>query len=105
MLHHVNFMLKGAGELSAAADRFKKNGVPIMCGPGLHPPSGSAFLYFLDPDGLTLEYSHGMERFEEIAPRAPRVLPPVSESLDVLGNDRDPRMYAVGEIETTPADA
>ena len=100
MLHHVNFMLNEATDVNAAADRFRKSGVPIMCGPGRHPPSGSVFLYFLDPDGLTLEYSHGMERFEEIAPRAPRVLPPVPESSDSLSNARDPRMYAVGEIET-----
>lgn len=105
MLHHVNFMLSEAGEVSAAADRFRKYGVPIMSGPGLHPPSGSRFLYFLDPDGLTLEYSHGMERFEELAPRVPRVLPPLANSLDAMGNDRDPRMYAVGEIENLSADA
>lgn len=103
MLHHVNFMLSEAGDVNAAVDRFRKSGVPIMCGPGLHPPSGSVFLYFLDPDGLTLEYSHGMERFEEIAPRAPRLLPPVPESRDSLSNARDPRMYAIGEIETLSA--
>ena len=103
MLHHVNFMLSEAGDVNAAADRLRKSGVPIMCGPGHHPPSGSAFLYFLDPDGLTLEFSHGMERFEESAPRAPRVLPPVAKSSDSLSNARDPRMYAVGEIETLSA--
>jgi len=103
MLHHVNFMLSEADDVNAAAGRFRKSGVPIMCGPGLHPPSGSVFLYFLDPDGLTLEYSHGMERFEEIAPRAPRVLPPVPELRDSLSNARDPRMHAVGEIETFSA--
>ncbi len=36
-----------------------------MFGPGRHPPSESVFLYFLDPDGLTLEYSFGMEEFPE----------------------------------------
>jgi len=89
--------------VNAAANRFRKSGVPIICGPGLHPPSGSVFLYFLDPDGLTREYSHGMERFEEIAPRAPRMLPPVPESSDVLGNERESRTNAVGEIETLSA--
>ncbi|HEY6240407.1 MAG TPA: VOC family protein [Burkholderiales bacterium] len=103
MLHHVNFMLSETGDMNAAADRFRKSGVPIVCGPGLHPPSGSVFLYFLDPDGLTLEYSQSMERFEEVAPRAPRVLPPVPESSDALGNERDPRMGAIGEIETLSA--
>jgi 2,3-dihydroxy-p-cumate/2,3-dihydroxybenzoate 3,4-dioxygenase len=103
MLHHVNFLVRGTGEIDAAAGRLRLSGVPIVRGPGHHPPSGSTFLYFLDPDGLTLEYSHGMERFPEVAPRAPRVLPPLQASPDLDAGPRDPRMYAVGEIETEPA--
>ena len=102
MLHHVSFLVRSLDDVHAAAERFCAGGVPIMCGPGRHPPSGSAFVYFLDPDGLTLEYSHGMERIAETAPRQPRVLPPVPESLDFGANPRDPRIYAVGEIETPP---
>jgi 2,3-dihydroxy-p-cumate/2,3-dihydroxybenzoate 3,4-dioxygenase len=102
MLHHVSFLVRGLDDVHAAAKRFRESGVPIMCGPGRHPPSGSAFIYFLDPDGLTLEYSHGMEHIAEIAPRPPRVLPPVPKSLDLDANPRDPRMYTVGEIEIAP---
>jgi hypothetical protein len=29
----------------------------------------------------------------------------LANSLDAMGNDRDPRMYAVGEIENLSADA
>ena len=102
MLHHASFLVRSLDDVHAAAKRFRERGVPIMCGPGRHPPSGSAFIYFLDPDGLTLEYSHGMEHIAEIAPRQPRVLPPVPESLDFDANPRDPRIYTVGEIETLP---
>lgn len=100
MLHHVNFIVRSAEDVKSAAERFQRAAVPIMSGPGRHPPSGSTFLYFLDPDGITLEYGHGMERFPEEAPRAPRVLPAVPESLDFDANVRDPRIYAIGEIET-----
>jgi 2,3-dihydroxy-p-cumate/2,3-dihydroxybenzoate 3,4-dioxygenase len=48
--------------------RMKKKQVPIVFGPGRHPPSGSVFLYFLEPDGMTLEYSFGMEEFPEREP-------------------------------------
>lgn len=100
MLHHVNFMVSEVDDVYAAAARFRKNRVPIMFGPGRHAPSGSVFLYFLDPDGLTLEYSHGMEQFEEMAPRAPRVLPPTAaKTLDEMANKLDPRVFAVGDIE------
>jgi 2,3-dihydroxy-p-cumate/2,3-dihydroxybenzoate 3,4-dioxygenase len=72
--------------------------VPVVFGPGRHIASSSVFLYFLDPDGLTLEYSFGMEEFPEVDPRAPRTLPPVPESIDSWGAVRDPRMTAIGEI-------
>ena len=80
--------------------RFNNEKVAIVNGPGRHPPSGSMFLYFLDPDGMTLEYSFGMEEFPEVAPRKPRVLEPIRASFDYWGAPVDPRKAAVGEIET-----
>ena len=71
-LHHVNFMVTDVDDIGKALWRMKNNDVPIVFGPGRHPPSESMFLYFLDPDGLTLEYSFGMEEFPEVDARAPR---------------------------------
>jgi 2,3-dihydroxy-p-cumate/2,3-dihydroxybenzoate 3,4-dioxygenase len=99
-LHHVNFMVTEVDDIGRALWRFAKAGVPVVNGPGRHPPSGSMFLYFLDPDGLTLEYSFGMEEFPEQAPRKPRTLEPVRESFDYWGAPVDPRKSAVGHIET-----
>jgi 2,3-dihydroxy-p-cumate/2,3-dihydroxybenzoate 3,4-dioxygenase len=101
MLHHLSFLVRSREDIADTAIRLRRHGVPVMCGPGRHAPSGSEFLYFLDPDGLTIECSHGMERFSETEPRMARVLPPVIESFDLHANRRDPRMNAVGEIETT----
>ncbi len=98
-LHHVNFMVSAIDDIGIAINRFKRAGVPIVFGPGRHPASESVFLYFLDPDGLTLEYSFGMEEFPEVAPRQARVLPPVPESIDVWGGIRDPRMSATGLVQ------
>jgi 2,3-dihydroxy-p-cumate/2,3-dihydroxybenzoate 3,4-dioxygenase len=67
-------------------------------GPGRHPASTSVFLYFLDPDGMTLEYSFGMEQFPERDPRPPRRLDPAPLNVDSWGSYRDPRMSAVGEV-------
>lgn len=100
MLHHLSFVARSREDFAAMAIHLRKHGVPVMCGPGRHAPSGSDFLYFLDPDGLTLECSHGMERFSEAGARTPRVLPPVIESFDLQANPRDPRMHAIGEIES-----
>src|SRR5581483_4777122 len=62
-LHHVNFMVTDVDDIGRALWRMKKKDVPIVFGPGRHPPSDSMFLYFLDPDGMTVEYSFGMEEF------------------------------------------
>jgi 2,3-dihydroxy-p-cumate/2,3-dihydroxybenzoate 3,4-dioxygenase len=98
-LHHVNFMVSEIDDIGTAINRFKHHNVPIVFGPGRHIASNSVFLYFLDPDGLTLEYSYGMEEFAEHSPRPPRTLPPVPQSIDSWGGIRDPRMSAVGLVQ------
>jgi 2,3-dihydroxy-p-cumate/2,3-dihydroxybenzoate 3,4-dioxygenase len=98
-LHHFNFMVSDADDIGTSLWRLKKLDVPIVNGPGRHLPSGSMFLYYLDPDGLTLEYSFGMEEFPETGAREPRTLPPVSKSFDLWEGPVDPRKAAVGEIE------
>lgn len=104
-LHHVNFMVTEVDDIGKGLWRFKANDVPVVRGPGRHPPSGSMFLYVLDPDGLTVEYSFGMEEFPEANPRKPRLLPPGGESGDFWNCPTDPRAGATGEIEVAPAGA
>ena len=104
-LHHVNFMVTEVDDIGRAIWRFNREQVPIVNGPGRHPPSGSMFLYYLDPDAMTLEYSFGMEEFPEERPRKPRVLLPIRESFDYWGAPTDPRKAAVGEIEMSEAPA
>lgn len=98
--HHVNFMVTDIDDIGRALYRFKQHEVPIVFGPGRHPPSDSIFLYFLDPDQLTLEYSFGMEEFPEANPREPRLLPMNLESIDYWGAVPDPKFAAQGVIET-----
>ena len=71
-LNHVNFLVSHLDDVGRALYRLKAQDVPIVFGPGRHPPSGSVFLYFTDPDGYTFEFSTGMEEFPEVAPRPPR---------------------------------
>lgn len=98
-LHHVNFMVTDIDDVGRAWHRMTKAGVKIAFGIGRHPPSGSVFLYFFDPDGLTIEYSYGMEEFPEIGAREPRMLEPVPESLDTWGAVPDPMFGKGGAIE------
>ncbi|MCG7201509.1 VOC family protein [Marinobacter pelagius] len=98
-LHHINFMVTDIDDVGKALYRLKKNDVKIVYGPGRHPPSNSVFIYFLDPDGTTLEYSFGMEEFPEVDAREPRMLEAVPESLDTWGAVPDPLFGVGGPIE------
>ncbi|KFG93428.1 2,3-dihydroxy-p-cumate-3,4-dioxygenase [Burkholderia paludis] len=97
--HHVNFMVTNIDDIGQALYRIKKHDVKVVFGPGRHPPSDSVFFYFLDPDGITVEYSFGMEEFAEHGARPPRYLEPVPESLDVWGAVPDGEFGRSGPIE------
>ena len=84
-LHHINFMVSEIDDIGKGLWRFQNEGVEIVYGPGRHPPSNSVFLYANDPDGLTVEYSYGMEEFPEEDPRPPRLLPMDQSSSDTWG--------------------
>lgn len=98
-LHHVNFMVSDIDDVGMAMNRMKKAQVEIVFGPGRHQPSTSIFLYFLDPDRMTVEYSFGMEEFPEIDARLPRMLEPRPEALDTWGSVPAPAFAQAGEIE------
>ncbi|MBJ6981888.1 VOC family protein [Luteimonas sp. MC1572] len=97
--HHVNFMVTDIDDIGRALYRIKKNDIKVVYGPGRHPPSNSVFFYFLDPDGMTVEYSFGMEEFPEDDARQPRWLEPVPESLDTWGAVPDPLFGRSGPLE------
>jgi 2,3-dihydroxy-p-cumate/2,3-dihydroxybenzoate 3,4-dioxygenase len=99
MFHHLNFRIREGTDLDAIARNFTAAGVRIASGPGIHAPSGSRFLYFYDPDGLTLELATITERFVEGRERPPRVLPDRPESFAIDNVRRDPAMFTVGEMQ------
>ena len=85
-LHHVNFMVSDIDDIGRAMNRLRKAGVEIVFGPGRHFSSGSIFLYFAGPDGMTMEYSYEMEQFPEVGARAPRMLERSAETSDLWGS-------------------
>lgn len=102
-LNHVNFLVHTLDDYGQAYNRTKRQNIEVVFGPGRHPPSGSVFLYFLDPDAMTFEFSTGMEEFPETGARAPRRLPLAPESFDYWGGVRDPRHGAVGRFRPEEA--
>ena len=102
-LHHVNYMVTEIDDIGRALARLRNAEAPIVFGPGRHPASDSIFLYFLDPDSLTMEYSFGMEAFPEAHPREPRRLEPTAGNLDAWGSVRDPRCFTGAGANAVPA--
>lgn len=97
-INHINFMVTDIDDIGRAMNRMRKAQVPIVFGPGRHLPSTSIFIYFLDPDGMTAEYSFGMEEITEHGGREARVLAPDPEVLDIWGSLPDPRFGKKGVI-------
>lgn len=101
-LHHVNFMVRDVDDIGRAMNRMRNAGVEIVYGPGRHDISNSIFLYYLDPDGMTVEFSFGMEEFPEAQPREPRKLPPLPEILDAWGGLPGAAFGKTGALDTSP---
>ena len=97
-LNHINFMVTDMDDIGSAIYRMERLGVPVVFGPGRHPPSGSIFFYFLDPDGMTVEYSFGMEEFPEVGSRKPRILEARPDSLDFWGAKPADQFASTGAI-------
>ncbi len=98
-LGHINFMVTDIDDIGRANVRMKREGVQIVYGPGRHPTSNSIFFYFLDPDGITVEYSFGMEEFPEVDAREPRQFPLLPESFDSWGGVPETTFSKVGGVE------
>lgn len=97
-LNHLAFQAERVDDVGIQVNKLKDKNVPILFGPGKHHPSGSIFLYFADPDGLTVEYSQGMEEFPEENPREPRRLEPTMHTLDEWGGRPQPGWGKVGKL-------
>jgi 2,3-dihydroxy-p-cumate/2,3-dihydroxybenzoate 3,4-dioxygenase len=103
--NHVNFMVSGIDDVGALKYRLEKHQIKIVFGMGRHPTSDSVFLYFLDPDKLTWEYSYGMEQFPETNYRPARAMSARPEDFDVWGARPEPEFSKTGVIERATVSA
>ena len=97
-LHHINFMVTDVDDIGLALNRMKKAGVEVVFGPGRHLPSTSIFLYFLDPDGMTMEFSFGMEEIPAENGRSPRMLEMHPNTMDIWGSAPAPQFGKNGVV-------
>ena len=98
-LHHINFMVTDIDDIGRTIYRLKKHGIEVVFGPGRHPTSGSIFIYFLCPDGMTWEYSFGMELFPEKDARPARAMSAAPVDFDLWGAMPEPKFASAGGIK------
>ncbi|TDW24206.1 VOC family protein [Kribbella kalugense] len=76
-LCHINFQVTSLDDVMRSWHFLEENGVEIQQGPGRHPQSTAVFLYFKGPEGLTYEYSYGVQLIEDEASWQPRWFDPM----------------------------
>lgn len=64
-LNHLAFEMASWNELMFGVGRLKEAGHKVQWGVGRHGPGDNVFAYFLDPDGLAVEYTAEVQRIDE----------------------------------------
>jgi 2,3-dihydroxy-p-cumate/2,3-dihydroxybenzoate 3,4-dioxygenase len=75
-LCHIDFQVSSLDDVFRNWHFLEEQGVEILMGPGRHPTSGSVFVYFRGPEGLTYEYATGTRLIEDESAWKPRVFDP-----------------------------
>lgn len=89
-LNHVAFEVGSIDAVMRSTSRLQRRGRDAVWGPGRHGPGDNVFAYFIDPNGLLLEYTAALEIFDEADPREARVWEVGNSETDNLWGTGDP---------------
>lgn len=92
--NHVAFMVNSIDDIGCLFNRIEHHDVDRAWGIGRHPTSRSIHLYIHDPDGMTWEYTMGMEQFPEFDARPARQMSAAPEDGDLWGARPQPSLIA-----------
>lgn len=87
-IQHINHQVATNDDVLKSYYFLSERNVPILFGPGRHPTSGARFLYFTGPDGMTFEYSVGVDEIEDEEMHRPRSFAFEPASICMWGSKR-----------------
>jgi catechol 2,3-dioxygenase-like lactoylglutathione lyase family enzyme len=101
-LQHYAWQLPAFTDIKRIGDRLMADGRTFLWGPGHHGIGDNYFCYFLDDDGVIVEYSAEIQRIEDDADWAPRVWSDEPLSVNRWGNPAPPAEFVDGGVAALP---
>jgi catechol 2,3-dioxygenase len=95
-LQHYAWQLDAFGDLAQIGDQLMHHGRTFLWGPGHHGIGDNYFCYFLDDDGVIVEYSAAIQRIEDERAYVPRTWPDEPLSVNRWGNPPPPIEFVEG---------
>jgi catechol 2,3-dioxygenase-like lactoylglutathione lyase family enzyme len=68
-LNHAAFEMPDWDAVMRGAGRMKEAGHELQWGIGRHGPGNNVFAYYIDPDGMVIEYTAELQRIDEVLHR------------------------------------
>lgn len=97
-LQHYAWQTDGWDAMRRVGDRLLEQGRRFLWGPGHHGIGDNYFCYFLDEDGVIVEYSGEIMRVEDEGTYVARTWPDEPESVNVWGNPPPPVEFVEGGV-------
>ncbi len=92
-LHHYAWQIDGWGSVARIGDQLMAHDRTFLWGPGHHGIGDNYFCYFLDADGIVVEYSADIKLIEDEARYEPRTWPDEPLSVNRWGNPPPPPAF------------
>lgn len=102
LLQHYAWQIEDWADVKRIGDHLMGRGQTFLWGPGHHGIGDNYFCYFLDEDGVIVEYSGDIQRIEDEARYVPRTWPDEPLSVNRWGNPPPPQEFVDGGVQILP---
>jgi catechol 2,3-dioxygenase-like lactoylglutathione lyase family enzyme len=101
-LNHIAYELPSIDAVMRGIGNLKRNGTPVMWGPGRHGPGNNVFCYFQDAAGFVVEYTAEVQKIEDETAHEVKVWQRIPEQMDRWGTSGPPSPEARAAMAGIP---